>query len=139
MIEPARVREILASHGGRNDRWPEREREAMLAALRGDAALRSEREAELRLDALLDEWAGRDLGRGADPRRAAVLALRTPPRWLRWAGGGSIAAAVAAAMLVAPQTPEPAARIAAAPSRTITDEGAFVSLFTTTPDEEDVI
>lgn len=139
MMDPARVREILGSYGGRNDRWPERERDGVLAALRGDAGLRTEREAELRLDALLDEWAGRDLGRGADPRRVAALALRTPHRWLRLAGGGSIAAVIAAGLLVAPQAPEPVVKIVAVPSHTITAEGAFGSLFTTTPDEEDVI
>lgn len=140
MIDPARVREILLSHGGHNDRWPERERDAVLRALRDDATLRNLREEELRLDTLIDEWAGRDLAGGADAGRAAALALRSPARWLRWAGGGSIAAAFAAFLAVTPHGSTPPTPATSPGTVTqITQEGAFVSLFTTTPDEEDVI
>lgn len=136
MTDPARWREILGSYGGRNDRWPERERESLLAALRGDAALRALRVEALGLDAMLDHWARRDLSTGSDAGAAAARALRPSRRW-PWAAAGGLAASAAAVLLLLPgldPAPPRAAHLTA-----ISAEGAFTGLFTTTPDEEDLI
>lgn len=135
MTERPRVRDILASYGGRDDRWPPAERAAVLAALRDDAGLRAERDAALHLDALLDEWATRDV-RG-DAGAAAARVLSPPRRWPRWVAGGSVAAALGLTVMIAgpaTRSDTPAIKVA-----TLTDEGAFAAVFTTTPDEESVL
>ena len=136
MTDPARLREILDCYGGHNDRWPEREREALLGALRGDAGLRAVREDALRLDVMLDQWACRDLSTGSDAGAAAARALRPARRWPLAAGG--IAASVAAALLLLP-APAVSPQATVTHTAAMTDEGAFTGLFTTTPDEEDLI
>ncbi len=135
MTETARLREILDCYGGGSDRWPEREREALLTALRDDAGLRAVREDALRLDLMLDQWACCDLSTGSDAGAAAARALRPAWRW-PWAAGG-VAASVVAALLLMPAVTRPP--VAIPHTTTISDEGAFTSLFTTTPDEEDLI
>ncbi len=114
-----------------------------MAAIADDAAVAADHAAAQALDALLDEWAGRGVRTG-DPAAAAARVLRPPRTWLRVAGGGSIAAAVALVALLgnplAPHRAAPPPRIASAtaspPAAHSGDDAAFATLFTPTPDEE---
>ena len=143
MNDPARAREILDSYGADAARWPTEEREAVMAAVHRSAGLRAHQAEAAELDAMLGEWARRDLGAGSDAGAAAAWVLRPARPWRRWAaGGGGIAAALVAVMLVGAPTPEPVAKPATTTTTTVvplTQAGAFSTLFTTTPDEEDVL
>lgn len=144
MNDPARAREILDSYGADAARWPADEREAVMATVRGNAGLRAHQAEAARLDAMLGEWAQRDLGVGSDAGAAAARVLRPARPWRRWAaGGGGIAAALVAVMLVVAPTPapvtKPATVVAATAAVPLTQASAFSTLFTTTPDEEDVL
>lgn len=136
MIDAARVREILGSYGADEGKWPAGERSAALAAVRGDAALRRERAAAAALDTMLGEWATRDLVSSSDAGAAAARVLAPPRHWLRWAAGGSIAAALGAMLLIAGPVGRTATGPAVVATAAITEEGAFQSVFTATPDEE---
>ena len=54
MMTPERLNALLAAYGARPERWPEGERAAALVLLATDPACAAPREAEARLDALLD-------------------------------------------------------------------------------------
>lgn len=144
MIDPARAREILDCYGADTARWPVDEREAVVAQVRGSAGLRAVQAEAAQLDAMLGEWARRDLGAGVDAGAAAARVLQPPRTWRRWAagGGGLAVAALAAVMLIGEPGSVPVAQVATVPATVavpLTDAGAFSTLFTTTPDEEDVL
>lgn len=140
MIDP-RIREILGSYGGDAARWPADERAGVEAALGADARLRAERASEQELDAMLTAWATRPVGRsdaGAAAARVLDPARPSRPWWQVAAGGGLAAGLGVLVMLAGPGTTAvspPTVQTASA----VTDEGAFASVFTTTPDEESVL
>ncbi|QXQ05798.1 hypothetical protein KX816_16515 [Sphingosinicellaceae bacterium] len=142
MTNPARAREILDSYGADSARWPGEEREAVIAALRSNPALRTQQAEAAELDAMLGEWARRDVGAGVDAGAAAARVLQPARPWRRWAaGGGGLAAALAAVLLIGTPTPAPVpvATVSTGTAAPLTAAGAFSTLFTTTPDEEDVL
>jgi hypothetical protein len=51
-----RVSELIAAYGAAPEKWPVSEREAALALMNGDPALRAERQQMAALDAALDRW-----------------------------------------------------------------------------------
>ena len=142
-----RIREILGSYGGNAERWPVDERPMVDAALAADARLRGEHAAARELDAMLDAWATRSVvGPAASVDADAVAArvigpVRRPARrWWQVAASGGIAAALGAlVMLEGPTTTAVSTPPALQAVATVTDEGAFATVFTTTPDEESVL
>lgn len=139
-MNDTRIREILGSYGADAARWPGDERAMVEAALAVDPLLRGERAAAHELDLMLAAWATRPVGSGdADAAAARALEPPSPRRWWQVAASGGIAAALGAlVMLAGPTTTAispPASRVAVA----VTDERAFATVFTTTPDEESVL
>jgi hypothetical protein len=131
-----RAADIIAAYGGDTARWPDAERATALTVIAADPALAAALLEARSLDRDLGAWARRPV-RSGDPRGAASLAMRGTRYIRRWAAGGSIAASVAAAIiLLAPgrgSLPVSNSTAAIAP---ISDETAFAQVFTPTPDEE---
>ncbi|OYU15725.1 MAG: hypothetical protein CFE37_04100 [Alphaproteobacteria bacterium PA4] len=140
---------IIAAHGGDAARWPDDARPGVLA-LAGDPAVAAALADARALDALLADWAGADAPLPALDV-AAITALpqqRAPRRLPLWLGGGAIAAALAAVLVLAmPEAAPPESQIAqstatTAPSAAVTGNDAdvvFATVFTPTQDEEDLI
>ena len=131
-----RTHEIIGAYGGNPDRWPESERAVTLAQVAADPALRATLAEARGLDAVLDGWARRDFG--GDAAAVAERVLRLPRHGWRLAAGGGLATALAllfglTGALTTATAPVPTA------ATTISDEAAFASLFTPTPDEERAI
>lgn len=145
MTEPTaffhdRAAEIIAAYGGDSSRWPDAERATALAVIAADPTLSAALAEARGLDIDLTNWARRPVPPG-DARTAAATAMRQPRLIMRWAAGGSIAASLAAAIVllmpaqIAPSTAVPRTASAA----TISDETAFAQVFTPTPDEEHIL
>ena len=141
----ARAFEIVAAYGADTRRWPATERAATFAAIAEDQALALPYADARALDALLDEWAGRDV-RSGDPAAAAARVLRPARTWLRFAGGSGMVATVVAAVIFGQPTlllrraaPTPQIALAATDMSAPGDAAAFRSLFTPTPDEENTL
>lgn len=135
-----RAIEIIDAYGADPARWPDEERlQAQTLAVHPRVAAALADAASLDRDLAL--WASRPVPLG-DPLGAAAVALAARPArvmpW-RWAAGGGIAAALLAGfLLITPQTvavKEPSVSVASS----VSDEQAFASLFTPTPDEENSI
>jgi hypothetical protein len=156
-MDRARAIEIIAAYSADDALWPAAERDALHRLAERDAEVRQAlREAEA-LDMLIGAWAE---GGPADDRAAAEAAAeavlrravaerhRSPPqRWLPVALGGSIAAALVAAVTLlpgAPQTTTAPARVAqtqdeATQLAAAVDNQMWSMTFTATPDEESVL
>ena len=105
-----RVAELIAAYGAAPEKWPEAEREAALAAVEADPALRAERQQMAALDAALNRWPSP--APRLDPVAVAAHASAAPrPRvaarrpWLRipafgWPNAAGLAAAALAGFLV---------------------------------------
>lgn len=151
-----RALEIIAAHGADAARWPAGERAGVLA-LAGEPPVAAALADAIRLDALLCGWA-RDVApmAGLDADRLRPLARPAPARVpRRWFAGGALAAAVAAGIAVlaptgrgAAPTPTIATNQPAAPSAALAngaaseataDAEAFVTVFTPTADEDELI
>ncbi len=145
MTEPTpffhdRAAEIVAAYGGDTARWPDAERATALAVIASDTALTAALAEARGLDVDLTNWARRPVPFG-DARTAAAVAMRPARFVMRWAAGGSIAASLAAAIvLLTPSqiTPSTAVPRTAAVT-TLSDETAFEQVFTPTPDEEHLL
>nr|WP_295663161.1 hypothetical protein [Polymorphobacter sp.] len=144
MTEPTgyfhdRAAEIIAAYGGDTARWPDAERATALAVIAGNPALKAALTEARKLDVDLTSWACRPV-RNGDARMAAAAAMRQPRSFMRWAAGGSIAASLAAAIVlltpteITPSTAAPRVTVA-----TLSDEAAFEQVFTLTPDEEHLL
>jgi hypothetical protein len=132
-----RAAEIIAAYGGDAARWPDAERATALAVVAGDPALTAALAAARQLDGDMADWARRPV-RGGDPLAAAAVAMRRPRIFMRWAAGGSIAASLAAAIvLLTPARMAPTPRVVAVAP--VSDDTAFAQVFTPTPDEEQVL
>ncbi len=145
MTEPTpffhdRAAEIIAAYGGDTARWPDAERATALAVIASDPALTAALAEARGLDVDLASWARRPVPFG-DARAAAAVAMRPARFVMRWAAGGSIAASLAAAIVLltpAQITPSTAVPRTAAVT-TLSDETAFEQVFTPTPDEEHLL
>ncbi len=132
----------MGAYGADTRRWPAAERAATLAAIADDAVVAAAYAEAQTLDALLDEWAGRDV-RGGDAAGAAARVLRPSRRWWRLAAGGSGIAATVAALVFTGlptlrtiSTSNPVAATAAVP---LSDAATFSAVFHPTPDEEAIL
>ena len=145
-----RAIEIIASHGADAARWPDDERAALLA-LAGTPAVAAALAEAAALDTLLVGWARADVA-GAPFDSAGLVpapALPAARPLRRWLAAGAMAAAVAAAVVLAPMrsTPSlPATQVAVVspvPSATVEgDAGSdaeFAYVFTPTVDEDTLI
>lgn len=144
MNEPAffhdRAAEIVAAYGGDTARWPDAERATALSVIAADPVLVAALAEARVIDVDVADWARQPV-RGGDALAAATIAMRQPRTFMRWAAGGSIAASLAAAIVL--MTP---GRIAPSPATngavtvaSISDETAFAQVFSPTPDEERVL
>jgi hypothetical protein len=157
-MTPERAFEIIDAYGADSARWPDEARAALLALAASDADVAAAVAQARRLDAVLGGWAGdvapREFDLAAITRtpQETPAATRKGPLPLRWITGGALAAAVAAGLIilapmqraadpvVASLSPEKSAPSAAATGKAIGNEAdAFASVFTPTPDEEELI
>ena len=156
-MDRTRVLEIIAAYGADAARWPADEREAAQALVAKDAALQAELDAAAAIDAELSAWAAAPIAvSDIDATAAADAALARAPVPRRWwptaVLGGSVAAALVAAVAILPtSTREPsgepaqvaqAMTPAAAPIQTAQieqDVQLWGSVFTLTPEEESLI
>lgn len=130
------VQILIDSHGADAVRWPLDLRAGAEAAIATDPELQAQHADAAALDGLLDSWARR-LPAAADTAAIAASIMR-PARWPRAAGfGGLAAAAVAALILVSPPSLAPPPTIAI--TTPADDAAAFATIFTPTPDEENLI
>ncbi len=135
-----RAAEIIAAYGGNPARWPDAERATALAVIAADPGLATALAEARTLDGDLADWARRPV-RVGDTHAVAAVAMRRPA-FARWATGGSIAASVAAAILLltpARMTPSVAPQSVAVAAVSVSDEAAFAHVFTPTPDEENIL
>ncbi len=134
-----RAAEIIAAYGGDTARWPDAERAPALAGIAGDPVLTAALAEARGLDVDLTSWARRPV-RSGDARAAAAVAMRQPRSFMRWAAGGSIAASLAAAIvLLTPAEITPSTAVPRATVTSLSDETAFAQVFTPTPDEEHLL
>lgn len=150
-----RALEIIAALGADAARWPEGERDAVLA-LRSRPNVAAALAEAAQLDALLGGWAQADVATlPFDSERLipAVTVPATKPRLpRRWLAAGALAAAVAGAVVLTPMpasAPAPGPRIELAspqtpvPSATGASEdgvdAGFAYVFTPTVDEDALI
>lgn len=143
MTEPtpfhARAAEIIAAYGANPARWPDAERTMALGVIAEHPALKAALAEAQVLDRDLAGWARRPVRIG-DARAAAAIAMQRPRNFMRWAAGGSIAASLAAALvLLAPARMAPSTAVPGVVVASVTDEAAFAHVFTPTPDEEHVL
>lgn len=148
--------EFIDCHGGDPARWPDAERGVVLALVAVDADVAAALPAARRLDALVTGWATATPAAAFDLATITGLAQEKPPAvqqggWpLRWIGGGALAAAVVAGLVIlAPvqpatdiatvSTPSPVLSATAEGNGDLGDAEAFASVFTPTADEEDLI
>jgi hypothetical protein len=124
MMDQDRALEIIASYGANAQRWPLRERDALLDLAHADAVVQAAIAAAEPLDAALHSWAGQDATTGSADTAAlaALAAVPARPRW--WGGavaGGAIAASVALAVAVLPtgETLAPTPAMQPSPATTI--------------------
>lgn len=148
-MTPERALEIIAAYGADSARWPDADRAAVLALAAADAGVASALRDAAGLDALLAGWAHDVAPHGFKVAAITAMAQERPARARRigwpWIGGGALAAAVAAGLVIyAPVRPAAETEIAtlappvAAPSASA-DAEAFDTIFTPTPDEEQLI
>lgn len=144
-----RALEIIAALGADPVRWPDVERGAVLALAETPTVAAALADARA-LDALLGAWAGEAVAAAPfDASRLVPAPVRPAAPRRRWLGTGALAAAVAAAVVLAPiaNRPGPAPQTAAiataspVPSATASSEGdaAFAYVFTPTVDEDALI
>lgn len=168
-MTPERALEIIAAHGADSGRWPDADRAAVLALATADAGVASALREAATLDALIAGWAHDVAPRSFDVAAITALpqdapAIATGNAWrLRWLGGGALAAAFAAGLIIfAPLRPTADTAVAtlspttSVPSATADgnvdgrdadalatalggDAEAFNNVFTPTPDEEQLI
>lgn len=150
-----RALEIIAALGADAARWPEGERDAVLA-LRSRPDVAAALAEAAQLDALLGGWALADVAaapfdsEGLIPAVAAPVTKSPLPR--RWLAAGALAAAAAVALVLTPMqlgAPAPGPRIDLAspqtpvPSATGASEdgvdAGFAYVFTPTVDEDALI
>ena len=151
-----RAAEIIAAYGADAARWPADERAACEAAIALHPALCAARARAARLDRALTEWARAPL-HSADSAAAPIGALVLPPfaandrapvsrGWRPLIGLGlaaSLAAGIALTRVGAP--PRAAAPMSASVTHGATiaqadaDSALFRTVFTPTPDEEDLL
>lgn len=142
MTEPTRffydrTAEIIAAYGADPARWPDAERVTALGVVAHDATLTAALTEARELDGDLARWATRRIAPG-DAAAMAAFAMRRPRSFVGWAAGGSIAASVAAALVLL--TPTHRSAPAAVPAMVaVSDETAFAQVFTPTPDEERIL
>ncbi len=152
-----RAQEIIAAYGADAGRWPPAEREAALALIAEDKALRADMDVAASLDRELAVWAMATVRTGdvaaTAAADAALAALPQPRRWLPTAIlGGSIAASLFAAVMILPapgSDPAPdATQIAQAPvpaaapiqlAQVEQEVALYGTVFTLTPEEESLI
>ncbi|MFC3714161.1 hypothetical protein ACFOMD_16440 [Sphingoaurantiacus capsulatus] len=153
-----RAQEIIAAYGADAGRWPPAERDAALALIAEDKALRAEQDVAASLDRELAVWAMATVHTGdvaaTAAADAALAAIPQPRRWLPTAIlGGSIAASLFAAVMILPApgsdpAPDAATQIAqssvpaAAPiqlAQVEQDVALYGTVFTLTPEEESLI
>lgn len=133
-----RVAEIIAAYGSDTARWPDVERATAVTLIAADPALTAALAAARGLDHDLIAWASRPVRTG-NPLTDAVAAMRRPHRFMRWAAGGSVAASVAAALVLLTPTRVAAPSVAPVVLAHVPDETAFAQVFTPTPDEERIL
>ena len=157
-LTPERALEIIDAYGADSARWPDDARPALLALAASDAGVAAAVAQARGLDALLGSWAD-----AVAPREFDLAAIARVPQEApaivhgsafsrRWITGGALAAAVAAGLIilapmqrapdavVASVSPELPAPSAAATGKAIgTEADVFASVFTPTPDEEELI
>lgn len=157
-MTPERALEIIAAYGADSARWPDEARRALPALAARDAEVAAALVAAADLDGLLGGWAQAvapgdfDLAAIAALPQERPAATRNGPWPRRWIGGGALAAAVAAGLVILapmPTTSDPAVATlsptTSVPSATAdgnaggSDAEAFASVFTPTPDEEELI
>ena len=149
-----RALEIIAAYGADSARWPDAERDVMLALAAGDPRIAAALDDAHGLDALLGAWA-RDVA-PADFDIAAITGSRRVTRSrfqvTRWVAGGALAAAVGAGIAVlAPVQPvtrpvqqtvstnSPVLLATAEGNGSGSDAEAFAAVFTPTVDEDELI
>ena len=157
-MTPERAFEIIDAYGADSARWPDDTRATLQALATCDSEVAAALAQAGKLDALLGGWA-----HDVAPREFDVAAIVRVPQEapeivrgtafsLRWITGGALAAAVAAGLIilaptqrapdpvVASLSPEKSAPSAAATGKALGSEAdAFASVFTPTPDEEELI
>ena len=133
--------ELIEIYGADAARWPAEHRDAARTAIAADPALQRALANAAALDTLIETWVRR-VPASADANAVSARIVRPAPRWPGFAAVGLIAATVAAFVLTVPATapPTPSPSLAAAPAAAANaaDDAAFASLFTPTPDEENV-
>ena len=141
-LTPDRAREIIQAYGGDSRRWPQAERDAVLAMIDGDDTLRGEYGAAAAFDLELADWAAAAV---APPRfDVGGLPARRFAHWRAWGGGAVLAASIAAGIVVLTPMPLPdTAPITGNPPLTMPaiagDIDSFFYVFTPTDDEESLI
>lgn len=145
-MSPNRVAEILATFGANSARWPEAERADCLVLIDRLPSLSYDRRMAAALDVGLVGWAREAVATkdGATDRAVAraLAALPAPTRarplaWMAGALAASVAAGLAFVTL-RPTTPDPIA-MPAPITQAQADSAQFRTVFTPTPDEEDVL
>lgn len=147
--------EIIAAHGGDARRWPDADRDAVLALVVADAGVAAALAEARALDAMLERWAAdvtpRSFDAAAIIRDAGVRDVRPVARaGRRWFAGGALAAAVAAGLVIlAPMTGDRTSGIAMQDSAVVSatadgeaagsDAESFAYVFTPTVDEDELI
>ena len=133
-----RAAEIIAAYGSDTARWPDVERATAVTVIAADPALTAALVAARGLDHDLAAWASRPVLAGS-PLADAAVAMRRPGSVMRWAAGGSVAASVAAALVLLNPTRVAAPSVAPVVLAHVPDETAFAQVFTPTPDEERIL
>ena len=140
-MTPQRAAEILASYGANPARWPTWERGACAALIAADPALQAEQARAAVLDDALAAWARAPVATGRDDAIGRALARAGASAGRAWGYvGGAVAASVAAALYWSsahPPVRNPQPAIAYDQARA--DSALFQTVFTPTPDEEDVL
>jgi hypothetical protein len=140
---------IITAYGGDAARWPDDARPGVLA-LAGEPVVAATLAEARALDVLLADWAGADAPLPLlDVAAITALPQRRASRRLSlWLGGGAVAAALAAILVLAvpattPNEPQIAQSIdTTAPSAAVAGNDSdvvFATVFTPTQDEEDLI
>ena len=139
-LTPDRAGDIIQAYGGDSRRWPQAERDAVLAMIAGDDALRGEYDAAAAFDLELADWAAAAV---ASPRfDVGDLPARGFARWRLWGGGAALAASFAAGIVLLTPMPLPGPITGNQPLTMPVAGGdidSFSYVFTPTDDEESLI
>jgi len=139
-MDVQRAADIIAAYGGDTLRWPADERAAMMRLVATNPGIAEQARAAAAMDSVFAGWALAPVVPGNAAAAAARVLASLPRRRdpttapaIRWMAGGGIAAALVAGMLLGgPHLHAPTAPAA----HLVSDEQAFATIFTPTPEED---